>query len=61
VSGSGGGRSRAISGQAILPGKRINLRLMGLGGMRRGSYTASVILTQAGKNRLSVTRTFRIR
>ena len=61
VSGSGGGRSRAISGQAILPGKRINLRLMGLGGMRRGSYTASVTLTQAGKNRLSVTRTFRIR
>jgi hypothetical protein len=61
VSGSGGGRSGAISSMRILPGKMINLRLMGLSGMRRGSYTASVTLSQAGKNRLSVTRRFRIR
>ena len=61
VSGSGGGKSGAISSMRILPGKMVNLRLMGLSGMRRGSYTASVTLAQAGKNRISVTRSFRIR
>jgi hypothetical protein len=61
VSGSGGGKSGTISSKSILPGKRIDLRLMGLGGMRRGSYTASITLSQAGKNRISVTRSFRIR
>ena len=29
--------------------------------MRRGSYSASVTLSQAGRNRISVTRSFRIR
>jgi hypothetical protein len=29
--------------------------------MRRGSYSASVTLSQAGRNMLSVTRRFRIR
>jgi hypothetical protein len=61
VSGSGGGRSGAIASKSILPGKRIELRLMSLSGMRRGSYSASVTLSQAGKNRLSVTRSFRTR
>ena len=61
VSGSGGGKSGSISSMRILPGKMINLRLMSLSGMRRGSYTASVTLSQAGKNRISVTRSFRIR
>jgi hypothetical protein len=61
VSGAGGGKSGTISPKSILPGKRIELRLMGLSGMRRGSYSASVTLSQAGKNRISVTRSFRIR
>jgi hypothetical protein len=61
VSGSGGGRSGTISSMRILPGKMINLRLTSLSGMRRGSYSASVTLSQAGKNRISVTRSFRIR
>jgi hypothetical protein len=60
VSGSGGGRSAGIKGKSILPGKRINLRLTGLRGLRRGRYTASVTLSQAGRNILSVTRRFRI-
>ena len=34
VSGSGGGRSGAISSSRILPGKRIDLRLLCLSGMR---------------------------
>jgi hypothetical protein len=61
VSGSGGGKSGTIASKSILPGKMINLRLTGLGGLRRGSYSASVTLSQAGKNRVSVTRSFRIR
>ncbi len=61
VSGAGGGRSGVISSMRILPGKMINLQLLRLSGMRRGSYSASVTLRQGGKNRISVTRSFRIR
>jgi hypothetical protein len=61
VSGAGGGRSGAISSMRILPGKMINLKLMSLAGLRRGSYTASVTLNQSSRNMLSVTRRFRIR
>jgi hypothetical protein len=61
VSGAGGGRSGAISSMRILPGKRIDLKLMSLRGFGRGRYTASVTLAQAGRNLMSVTRTFRIR
>jgi len=61
VSGSKGGRSGAISPIRILPGKTINLRLMPLSGMRRGSYRASITLTQGGRNQVSVNRSFRIR
>jgi hypothetical protein len=61
VSGSAGGRSAGISSMRILPGKMVNLKLMSLAGMRRGSYRASVTLSQAGRNIVSVTRRFRIR
>jgi len=61
VRGSGGGRSSGITAVRILPGKTVNVRLVGLSGLRKGSYTASVTLTQAGRNRISVTRRFRIR
>jgi hypothetical protein len=61
VSGSGGGRSAGIASARILPGKRIDLKLISLRGFSRGRYTASVTLAQAGRNRLSVTRSFRIR
>lgn len=62
VSGSGGGRSRAINPSVrILPGKRVDVKLMSLSGMRRGRYSASVTLSQGGRNIVSVTRRFRIR
>ena len=61
VSGSGGGRSRAIESERILPGKRVEVKLTSLAGMRRGSYTASVTLSQGGRNMVSVTRRFRVR
>jgi hypothetical protein len=61
VSGGGGGKSAAISPMRILPGKTVNVRLMSARGMRKGSYRASVTLTQGGRNQASVTRSFRIR
>ncbi len=61
ISGSRGGRSGGIASKAILPGKQIDLRVASLAGLPRGSYTASVTLAQSGRNRLSVTRRFRIR
>jgi hypothetical protein len=61
VSGSDGGRSGAISPMRILPGRTVNLRLMSLSGIRKGSYRVSVTLTQGGGNQASVTRSFRIR
>ena len=61
ITGSRGGRNTNIAAKAILPGKRINLRLASLAGMPRGSYRASVTLRQANQNRVSVTRRFRIR
>jgi hypothetical protein len=61
VRGPRGGRSRGISGLRVLPGKRVNLPLMSLNGLRAGRYTAAVTLRQRGRNRVSVTRTFRIR
>ena len=60
VSGSGGGRSGGISPLRIIPGKRVNLRLVSLAGFSRGNYKASVTLSQAGRNILSVTRNFKI-
>ena len=61
VSGPGGGRSATIAGVKILPGKGVRLPLLSIAGLRAGRYTASVTLTQAGRNRVSVTRKFRIR
>ncbi len=61
VRGSGGGRSGGISSVRILPGKVVNVKLLSLRGLKRGTYSASVTLSQAGRNRVSVTRSFRIR
>jgi hypothetical protein len=61
ISGSRGGRSGGISSKPILPGKSIDLRVASLSGLPKGSYSASITLSQAGRNRLSVTRRFRIR
>jgi hypothetical protein len=61
VSGPRGGRSSGITGVKILPGKRIDLALLSLGGLRPGRYKAAVTLRQRGRNRVSVTRHFQIR
>jgi hypothetical protein len=61
ISGPGAGRVGSVSRRSILPGKRVNVRLASLSGLRRGSYTASVTLTQARRNIVSVSRRFRIR
>jgi hypothetical protein len=61
VSGPRGGRSGGISAVKILPGKRVNVVLMSLRGLRAGRYTAAVTLRQRGRNRVSVSRHFHIR
>lgn len=61
ISGPGAGRVGSVTSRSILPGKRVRLRVASLRGLRRGSYTASVTLTQARRNIVSVTRRFRIR
>jgi hypothetical protein len=61
LSGPGGGRSGSISSMRILPGKMVNLRVASLRGLRRGRYTASITLSQANRNMVSVSRSFRIR
>jgi hypothetical protein len=61
ISGPGGGRSGGVSPVAILPGKLVHLRLASVRGLRRGTYTAAVTLSQGGRNMVSVTRRFRIR
>ena len=61
IRGPRGGRSSGISAVRILPGKRVSLPLASLRGLRAGRYTASVTLKQRGRNRLSVSRHFRIR
>jgi hypothetical protein len=55
------GRSGGIAPKPILPGRAIRLPLLSTTGLRRGSYTAFITLTQAGRNMISVTRHFRIR
>ena len=61
VSGSGGGRSGGIAPLRIIPGKRVNLRLVSLSGFSRGNYKATVTLNQGGRNLMSVTRSFKIK
>jgi hypothetical protein len=61
ISGPGAGRVGSVTTRSILPGKRVNLRVASLRGLRRGSYVASITLTQARRNITSVSRRFRIR
>jgi hypothetical protein len=61
ISGGGGGRSGSTRSVSILPGSLVAVRVASLSGLRRGSYTARIRLHQAGRERLSVTKRFRIR
>jgi len=61
ISGPRGGRSGEIAATKILPGKSVHMRLATLRGLKPGRYKAQVTLTQRGRNRVSVTRIFRIR
>jgi hypothetical protein len=61
LAGPAGATSGVISAKPILPGKMIHLRLGSLAGFRKGKYTVTVRLLQAGRNRATVTRHFRLR
>jgi hypothetical protein len=60
ISSPRGGRSSGIAATKILPGKSVHVRLASLRGLKPGRYKAQVTLTQRGRNRVSVTRSFRI-
>jgi hypothetical protein len=60
LSGPGGARSGVIGAKSILPGKLIHLRLGSLAGFRKGNYTVTARLLQAGRIRATVTRHFRL-
>lgn len=61
ITGARGGRTGGINPQFIVPGKSIRLKALSLSGLRKGRYTAAITLSQAGRNIVSVTRSFRIR
>jgi len=50
-----------IAAKPILPGKVIHLRLGSLAGLPKGRYAVTARLVQAGRNRATVTRHFRLR
>ena len=58
--GRAAGAAATIAGVKILPGKGVRLPLLSIAGLRAGRYTASVTLTQAGRNRVRWRREFRI-
>jgi hypothetical protein len=61
LAGPGGATSGVIRAKPILPGKLIHLRLGSMAEFRKGKYTVTVRLLQAGRNRASLTRHFRLR
>ena len=50
ISGGGSGRSGSLRSVRILPGKTVNFDLTARRGLRAGSYTATVTLSQGGKS-----------
>ena len=61
ISGAGGGRSGTISSVSILPNGLVRVPLASVRGLRAGSYTAAVTLSQGGRERLTTRKRFRIR
>ena len=61
ISGPGGGRSGTISGVSILPNGLVRVPVASLSGLRKGSYSAAISLSQGGRKRLATRKTFRIR
>jgi hypothetical protein len=61
ISGAGGGRSGSISGVSILPNGLVRVPVASLRGLRKGTYTASISLSQGGRKQLTTRKRFRIR
>jgi hypothetical protein len=60
ITGGGGARTGTASAVRILPGKLVRVKLASTRGLRKGSYSARITLTQGGKTRLATTRRFTV-
>jgi hypothetical protein len=61
ISGSRGARHGSVTAVRIVPGKSVDVGLASSRGLARGSYTATVRLSQAGRTVVSANRRFRVR
>ena len=60
ITGGGGARNGAATAVRILPGKLVRVKLASTRGLRRGTYSARITLTQGGKTRLTTTKRFTV-
>jgi len=61
ISGPGAGRSGSVAGVSILPNGLVRVPLTSVRGLRKGTYTAAVTLSQGGRKQLTTRKRFRIR
>jgi len=60
ITGGGGAWNGTATAVRILPGKLVRVKLASTRGLRRGTYSARVTLTQGGKRRLTTTKRFTV-
>jgi len=60
ITGGGGARNGTATAVRILPGKLVRVKLASTRGLRRGTYSARITLTQGGKRRLTTTKRFTV-
>ena len=61
ITGGGTARNGTATAVRILPGKLVRVKLASTRGLRKGSYSARISLTQGGKTRLTTTKRFSVR
>ena len=61
ITGGGSARTGTATAVRILPGKLVRVKLASTRGLRKGSYSARITLTQAGRTRLTTTKRFTVR
>ena len=60
ITGGGGAWNGTATAVRILPGKLVRVKLASTRGLRRGTYSARITLTQGGKRRLTTTKRFTV-
>jgi len=61
ITGGGTARNGTATAVRILPGKLVRVKLASTRGLRKGSYSARISLSQGGKTRLTTTKRFSVR